>query len=126
MHQLIITRILKRGVVTLSELEARATERGLSLSELYAALEHVHKDNRIQQTVNSKGEVTYKPATAKATPSTSHLTWVRHNYPPMDNTNDGSGLEADYSYLFLSPAEMKEYKEAQRGGVYNRSNGRRS
>jgi hypothetical protein len=110
LSNLIITRILRDQMVTLSELEARASERGLLLSDLYAALAVVHRDKRIRRSV-SKGEVVYCKAPPKAEPP-DHQGWVRRNYPPMDATNDGSGFDVDYSYLFLSPDALLEYKAA--------------
>jgi hypothetical protein len=111
-------------MVTLSELEARASERGLLLSDLYAALAVVHRDKRIKRGV-SKGEVVYSKALPKAEPP-DHQGWVRRNYPPMDETNDGSGIDANFDYLFLSPEAMKEYKAAAKGMptfVYNKTHG---
>jgi cellobiose-specific phosphotransferase system component IIB len=32
----------------------------------------------------------------------------------MDSTNDGSGVEANFDYLFLSPQELLEYKAADK------------
>lgn len=115
MHNLIITRILNRGVVTLSELEARSKERGLSLSDLYAALDIVHRDKRIKQTTKGN-EIVYTPTVARVVKDpTPHLSWLRANYPAMDETNNGSGIETDFSYLFLSPDELAEYKAAAKG-----------
>lgn len=112
MHELIITRILNRGMVTLSELEDRATQRGLSLSDLYTALDKVHRDKRVKRGVR-QGEVYYEVSKPKT--AFDHLTWVRNNYPPMDSTNDGSGIDVDFSYLFLSPEEAVEYRAMIKG-----------
>ena len=125
MTPLLLTAIKNNPGITLTQLEQRATKRGVPLSELYAALEKIHRDKTIKQSTKGDeviytyvGEVTVKQEFG------SHLTWVRRNYPPMDDTNDGSGLEADYSYLFLSPDEMKKYKAEVSGGVYNRRHGK--
>lgn len=111
--QLITTRIIRDGSVTLSQLEHRATERGVSLSELYAALERVHRDKRVERTVKA-GEVIYRKAMPKKSPL-DHHTWLREHYPPMDETNDGSGIDIDLSWLFLKPDELVEYKAAAKG-----------
>lgn len=121
MHELIITRILNRGVVTLSELETRSKERGLSLSDLYAALDKVSRDKRIKRGVR-QGEVYYEPAPAPKTP-TDHLAYVRHNYPRMTEETDGSGIDIDYSFLFLKTKEERDLFISQMSGRpihYNR------
>lgn len=115
MHELIITRILNRGVVTLSELETRSKERGLSLSDLYAALDKVHRDKRIKRGVR-QGEVYYEPAPAPKTP-TDHLAWARHNYPRMTEETDGSGIDIDYSFLFLKTREERDAYLAEEKGM---------
>lgn len=115
MHELIITRILNRGVVTLSELEDRATQRGLSLSDLYVALDKVHRDKRIVRKV-LRGEVTYVPAPKRSEVVNSHVTWFKENYPPMTLENDGSGIDLDLSWMFLKTKEERdEYKALASG-----------
>lgn len=125
MHELIITRILNQGMVTLTQLEARAVERGLLLSDLYAALDKVHRDKRIKRGVKG-GEVYYIPTPPKAA-APDHQAFVRNNYPPMTEDNDGSGIEADFSYLFLTPEQLVEYKAAAKNMptfMYNKTHGR--
>jgi len=116
MHELIITRILNRGVVTLSELEDRASQRGLSLSDLYAALDRVSRDKRITRSVN-RGEVVFKPAPVPKAP-TEHLKWVRDNYvrmTPETSADHPAFADLDYSFLFLKPDELLEYKAEAKG-----------
>jgi len=108
--------ILKRSGTTLSQLENLATKRGFSLDEVYSALDTIHRNKKIRRTVQ-KGDVVYSPAPEPKAPG-SHLTYVRHNYPVRDETNDGSGIEADYSYLFLTPEELEKYKAEARGVQY--------
>lgn len=91
-----------------------ATAKGFTEVDVLTALDSVHRDKRISYTADASGVVLYKLAAAKKDP-TDHLKWVRDNYPPMDSTNDGSGIEADYSFLFMSPDEAKEYKAAVKG-----------
>lgn len=107
MHELIITRILNRGVVTLSELETRSKERGLSLSDLYAALDKVSRDKRIKRGVR-QGDVYYEPASAAKAP-TDHLAWVRQWY--IDNPYHCTEVpfpEISYSHLFLKTKEERD------------------
>jgi hypothetical protein len=114
MHELIITRILNHGIVTLGELEDRATQRGLSLSELYTALDKVHRDKRIKRGVR-QGEVYYE--VMKPNTHFDHLVWWREHYPPMDETNDGSGIDVDFSWLFLRTVEERDAYKAEAKGV---------
>jgi len=116
----IIRYILKKQTTTLIELEGVVVSKGYTLDELFTALETVHRDKRIKHVANASGEITYSIAANKTKEPGSHLAWLREHYPQMDSTNDGSGIEADYSYLFLSPDEMKKYKAELRGGMYNR------
>jgi hypothetical protein len=125
--KLIVNRILQDGEVTLSQLEHRATERGVSLSDLYQALNQVHRNKAIRRTVR-QGEVVYLKALPPKEPG-SHLSWVTANYPSMDATNDGSGIEADFSYLFLTPEQLVEYKAAAKNMptfMYNKTHANRN
>lgn len=79
--QLIITRILRDGHVTITQLEHRAHERGVLLSDLYAALDVVHRDKRIARGV-SKGEVYYRPAATPKAP-------ITYTLPPYPHTELG-------------------------------------
>ena len=110
----IITYVLKHYPLSYTKREGIVLARGFTLDELLQALETVHKDKRVKQTVRGD-DIMYSPAMAPAIKEPgSHLTWWRKHYPPMDETNDGSGIEADYSYLFLSPEELEKYKNAGR------------
>lgn len=117
----IIARILQDKSVTLTELEQLATRRAVLLSDLYAALDKVHRDKRIKRGVR-QGEVYYEPAPAPKTP-TDHLAWSRHNYPRMTEETDGSGIDIDYSFLFLKTKEERDLFISQMSGrpiQYNR------
>jgi hypothetical protein len=113
LSNLIINRILQDGEVTLAQLEQRAQERAVSLSDLYQALTVVHRDKRIKRGVR-QGEIVYTKATPPKSP-TDHTAWVRTHYPKMDSTNDGSGIEANFDYLFLTPEQLVEYKAKAKG-----------
>jgi len=120
LSSLIINRIIRDGEVTLAQLETRAQERGVSLSELYDTLEHVHRDKRITQTSNVKGEVTYRPATAKAPKPMTHLSWVSDHYPWPGKDGvppfEMPFPEIDMSWMFLRSKEERDaYHAAAKG-----------
>ena len=125
----IIKYVIAHYPCSYSKLETIVLSKGFTLNDLLQALETVHKDKRVKQTVKGD-DIMYAPAMAPAIKEPgSHLTWVREHYPPMDETNDGSGIKADYSYLFLSPEELEKYKAEASGRSYvpskryNKSNG---
>lgn len=110
----IITYILKRTGTTLDQLEGVVVSNRYTLDELYTALETVHRDKRIARRV-FKGQIVYTKALEPKGP-TDHLKWVRENYPPMDETNDGSGFDIDLSWMFLKTKEERDaYKAAASG-----------
>lgn len=115
MHELIITRILNRGVVTLTELESRATERGFSLSDLHAALDKVHRDKRIVRST-SKGEIVYKPAPKRSEVVNTHVTWVKENYPWPDADWQEPFPEIDLGAMFLRTKEERDAYMAEASG----------
>jgi hypothetical protein len=95
-----------------------ATAKGFTLDDFYTALEVVHKDKRITQTQRG-GEVYYSPyIPPPVKPPPSHLGWIKKNYPQMDSTNDGSGIEADYSWIVLKGEELDKYKAEAKGVTY--------
>jgi hypothetical protein len=108
--------ILKRTATTLTQLEGVVVSHGFTLDDLYTALEQVHRDKSIARTVK-QGEVVYMKKVPPKSP-TDHLAYIRNNYPPMTPDNDGSGIDADFSYLFLSPEELEKYKAEARGVQY--------
>jgi len=115
----IITYILKRNTTTLIELEGVVLSKGFTLNELYQALDTVHKDKRIDYKANASGEITYRPAIAKTPKAGTHLAWLRDNYVRMDETNNADHpafADLNFSFLFLSPEEVKQFKIDQRGG----------
>jgi hypothetical protein len=113
LSNLLVNRIIQDGEVTLTRFEHLANKRGVSLSELYSALDKVGRDKRIARKVLG-GEVVYCKHVPK-TP-TDHLRWVRENYPPMDETNDGSGIEIDLSWMFLKTKEERDEFKALASG----------
>lgn len=111
LHSRIIAYIEKYQPVTYAQLEARALERGYKLFDFEEAIQRVHKDKRIR--VSAELFYTYAPPVV-ASPN-PHLDWLRDNYPMMTTENDGSGIEADFSYLFLTPEQLLEYKAKAKG-----------
>jgi hypothetical protein len=105
--------ILNRTATTLSHLESVVVSAGYTVDELYNVLQEVHRNKAIARTVRG-GEVVYTKA-VKRTPLDHHA-WIRTHYPPMDSTNDGSGIDIDMSWLFLRSREERDaYKAAASG-----------
>lgn len=110
--------ILKRTGTTLGQLEGVVVSAGLSLDELYAALEVVHKDKRITRRV-IKGEIVYTPTPEPKAP-TDYLKWVRENYawpgtggtPPFVMPFP----EIDMSFMFLRTKEERDAYKAEASG----------
>lgn len=124
----IIRYILKRSTTTLLDLEGVVVKRGYTLDELYATLDDVHRDKRIQYSANASGGIVYRPAVTRTPSTPTHLEWLRGtdesgkpNYPPMTKENDGSGIDIDLSWMFLKPAEMDEYRAMMKGGWRRKS-----
>jgi hypothetical protein len=115
---LIINSIVNNKTLTLSDLEARALKRGLSLDNLYNALEQVAKDRRVKRTVKGDEIVyTYQPPKPKSpTPGTD---WIRVNYPWPGKDGVPEFVmpwpEWSLKWMFLTPAEMKEYRAMMKG-----------
>ena len=116
LKQRIISYIIKNAPVTIDTITAKAAEQGYTDLEVLTALEHVHKDKRIKQT--TKGDtVVYTLYTHKEPKAPTHLTWIKNNYPPMDSTNDGSGIDVgDLSWMFLKTKEERDAFKAEMSG----------
>lgn len=114
----IVAYVQKHYPTSMTVLEGIVLSKGFTQDDFYSALERVHKDKRIVQTQRG-GEVYYNPyIPPPVVPPPAHLEWIKSNYPPMDSTNDGSGIEADYSFLFLSPEDLDKYKAEVKGVNY--------
>ena len=113
----IIDYILRvKKPVTLDQLVAKSTATGFSELDVLTALEHVHKDKRVQVRNLANG-VTYSPAVSKPKTTQTHITWIRQNYPPMNSTNDGSGIDVgDLSWMFLKTKEERDAFKAEMSG----------
>ena len=127
LKQRIISYIIKNAPVTIDTITAKATEQGYTELEVLTALEQVHKDKRIQQT--TRGDtVVYTLYTHKEPKAPTHLTWLRDHYPPMNSTNDGSGIDVgDLSWMFLKTKEERDAFKAEMSGKpvgYNKQYGK--
>ena len=117
----LIRYILKRSMTTLLELEGVVVRHGYTIDELYATLDAVHADKRIQYNANASGEITYRPTVEKTKAPGSHLTWVHDNYP-HPKTFVMPFPDIDMSWLFLrSKAERDEYHAMMKGGWRGKS-----
>lgn len=114
---LIVKRITADVTATYTTLENRAIEKGIDLSIFEQAMVRVHRTKNIERTTKNGDIVyTYKPPIIKQ--PGSHLTWVNNNYPQMDSSNDGSGIDIDFSFLFLTPEQLDQYKAEVAGRSY--------
>lgn len=105
--------------VTYDMLIDRYSSRVESRGILDNAIVLVHKSKLI--TVRElKGVLIYSAKIKKQYITPDHVTWCKNNYPyPKDFVMPFP--EWDVSYIFLNPDELKEYKEAAKGGrVYKR------
>ena len=116
LKQRIIAYIIKNAPVTIDTIIAKATSKGYSELEVLNTLEQVHKDKRIKQT--TRGDtVVYTLYTQKEPKPQTHLQWIRDNYPPMNSTNDGSGIDiGDLSWMFLKTKEERDAFKAAMSG----------
>lgn len=114
----IIAGIHKKPDMSYSILEAHAKKLNIPIGIFQNAMTLVQSNKTVQAKIK-KGELVYSPK-AEVVPKApgSHLLWLKNNYPSMTKENDGSGLEADYSYLFLSPEDLDKYKAESRGVSY--------
>lgn len=116
----IFKRIYVDGPFTFDQLEARAIEKGIDIDDFYAAMEIVQRHRKLRVTGKKYEKRVNRPDPV------SHTTWIRQHYPPMETgVNDAShpvfdGI--DYSYLFMTPDEAKEYKLSLKGGYAGRKN----
>jgi hypothetical protein len=105
--------ILKRTGTTLGQLEGVVVSAGLTLDELYTALETVHRDKRITRRV-IKGEIVYTPTPEPKAP-TDYLKWVREHYPYPDKFIMPFP-EIDMSFMFLRTKEERDAYKAEASG----------
>lgn len=113
----ILKTIENNSPITYSEIEERASKHGLVGDELDELLSIVGKDKRVRATARGN-EIVYKWVKPVVKLPGSHLTWVRENYVPMNETNNADHpafADLDFSFLFLSPEEKKQYDADAKG-----------
>jgi hypothetical protein len=111
----LVTYITKcNGLVSLQKLVSVATGAGFSEDQVLAAIERIGK--KLKSTVRGN-EVYYQVAPTPKAP-TDHLKWVRDNYvrmTPETSADHPAFADLDYSFLFLKPDELLEYKAQAKG-----------
>jgi len=113
----IIAGIISSPDVSYGTLEAHAATLGISSGIFENAMVQVHKNKTVYGRMK-RGEIIYAPKIKVVKTPGTHLKWVRDNYPEMNSSNDGSGIEADYSYMFLTPEEFDKYKAELQGRTF--------
>jgi len=102
------------GLVSLEKLLSVTSAKGFLEDQVLQALERIGK--RLKSTVRG-GVVYYQVAPAPKAP-TDHLKWVRDNYvrmTPETSADHPAFADLDYSFLFLKPDELLEYKAQAKG-----------
>lgn len=113
----IIAYITNHHPIPYSRLVQVAAGKGFSEMEVLQALDKVHKSKSIV-TKTRKDEIWYDLITiAPPKPPPTHLAWLRHNYPRMTEETDGSGIDIDYSFLFLKTKEERDAYLAEAKGM---------
>lgn len=113
----LVTQIDKEAELSLDAIDVRANRHGIEMRVLDRALELLHKNKHIERKTK-KGTVYYSIKVIKKVGPGSHLIWLRTNYPIMTDSNNGSGLDMDFSHLFLSPEDLDKYKAQVAGRAY--------
>ena len=116
LKQRVIAYIIKNAPVTIDTIIEQATSKDYPELQVLNTLEQVHKDKRIKQTTKGGG-IVYTLYTHKEPKALTHLQWIRNNYPPMDSTNDGTGIDVgDLSWMFLKTKEERDAFKAEMSG----------
>lgn len=114
LQERIITYVTKvDALVSLEKLLTVTAAKGFSEGEVLAALSSI--GNKLKTTV--RGDTVYYQVPPIKKPPIDHLTWVRHNYPRMTEETDGSGIDIDYSFLFLKTKEERDAYLAEAKGM---------
>lgn len=107
------------ALVSLEKLIAVSSAVGFSEGEVLAALSGI--GNKLKAT--ARGDTVYYQVPPIKKPPIDHLKWARDNYPRMTEETDGSGIDIDYSFLFLKTKEERDLFISQMSGRpihYNR------
>jgi len=126
LHERIIAYVEKHYPCSMTVLEGIVLSKGFTLEQFYAALEVVHKDKRIVQSVR-RGEVHYSPYIAPpVVPPPSHTEWIKYNYPRPHQCSHGVWYttcehcmpfpEISYAGLFLKTKEERDAFRAEMTG----------
>jgi hypothetical protein len=113
LHERIIAYVQKHHPLRLSSLEGVVLSKGFTITDLYTALEAVHRDKRITRRV-LKGEIVYSPAVEKTVTVGSHVAWLTANYPRYDY--EMPFPEISYAGLFLKTKEERDAFRAEMTG----------
>jgi hypothetical protein len=125
LHERIIAYVQKHHPLRLSSLEGVVLSKGFTVTDLYTALEAVHRDKRITRKV-LKGDIVYSPAVERTATVGSHVAWLTANYPHPHQCDHGVRYttcehcapfpDISYAGLFLKTKEERDaYKEAVTG-----------
>ncbi len=114
----IAEHILTNGPVTHTQLEARARTRAwFTLERFDAVMETIHRHPQVSSRVKD-GDVYYqrKRVVSRAKASTSHLEWIKNNYPAGDEMMGIHPIFEDYDIqcnceFHLSRDQLLEYRK---------------
>ena len=112
--------IEREGGMTLTAIERKGKIAKISPGMIDAAVTKLHRRKDIK-VGNKLGDLFYTSTEIKPpAPRTpiSHIQWMKDHYPPMTSSNDGSGIDADYSFMFLKPEDLDKFKADVAGRVY--------
>jgi hypothetical protein len=117
LEERIIKYIENHNPISYTTIVQVAAGKGFNEMQVLQALDKVGRNKGIT-TKTRKDEVWYYlvPAPAPVIAPTYH-SWLRGNYPPMTADNDGSGIDVDFSWLFLRTAEERDAYRAEAKGV---------
>ena len=110
----------EEGDVTYTQIQDRASKNGIDLDTLDIALTKLHNHKKVDQRVKG-GDIVYRSIVPKKKVFQSHLTWLRENYPAMDDSNKcehPAFINCNFDYLFLTPKDLEKYKAEVKGRVY--------
>jgi hypothetical protein len=126
LHERIIAYVQKHHPLRLSSLEGVVLSKGFTITDLYTALEAVHRDKRITRKVQ-KGEIVYSPAVERTATVGSHVAWLTANYPRPHQCPHGVPYttcehcmpfpEITYAGLFLKTKEERDAYLAEAKGM---------
>jgi hypothetical protein len=122
----IIAYVQNHHPLSYTQLAGVVLAKGFTELELLQALDQVHKDKRITQTVR-RGEISYSPYIAPpVVPPPAHLLWIESHYIRPHNCQHNTEYtscehcapfpEISYSFLFLKTKEERDNFKALASG----------